>query len=81
MATTPLCPLLAKVKTRTRRIWTYVRDDRPFPRSGAAGGGIFCSPDRAGTHPEGHLAGSLERIPVMFERSRHGERSSCILAG
>src|SRR5262249_50142315 len=23
----------------------------------------------------------LERIPVMFERSRHGERSSCILAG
>jgi hypothetical protein len=25
--------------------------------------------------------GSLERIPVMFEHSRHGERSSCILAG
>jgi putative ABC transport system substrate-binding protein len=23
----------------------------------------------------------LERIPVMFEHSRHGERSSCILAG
>jgi hypothetical protein len=22
----------------------------------------------------------LERIPVMFERSPHGERSSCILA-
>src|SRR5262245_43301768 len=28
-----------------------------------------------------HAAKSLERIPVMFERSRHGERSSCILAG
>jgi hypothetical protein len=23
-------PMLAKVKTRTRRIWTYVRDDQPF---------------------------------------------------
>jgi len=23
----------------------------------------------------------LEQIPVMFEHSRHGERSSCILAG
>jgi hypothetical protein len=23
----------------------------------------------------------LERIPIMFEHSRHGERSSCILAG
>ena len=23
----------------------------------------------------------LERIPVMFEHSRHGERSFCILAG
>jgi hypothetical protein len=27
------------------------------------------------------LAEALERIPVMFEHSRHGERSSCILAG
>jgi hypothetical protein len=26
-------------------------------------------------------AGDLEQIPVMFEHSRHGERSSCILAG
>jgi glyoxylase-like metal-dependent hydrolase (beta-lactamase superfamily II) len=27
------------------------------------------------------VIGDLERIPVMFEHSRHGERSSCILAG
>jgi hypothetical protein len=27
------------------------------------------------------IDGRLERIPVMFEHSRHGERSSCILAG
>jgi hypothetical protein len=24
---------------------------------------------------------NLERIPVMFEHSRHGERNFCILAG
>ena len=23
-------PVLAKMKTRTSRLWTYVRDDRPF---------------------------------------------------
>src|SRR5262249_56593173 len=23
-------PVLAKIKTRTGRLWTYVRDDRPF---------------------------------------------------
>jgi hypothetical protein len=32
-----------------------------------------------------HIPGSrrevLERIPVMFEHSRHGERNFCILAG
>ena len=27
------------------------------------------------------LVDTLERIPVMFEHSRHGERSCCILAG
>jgi hypothetical protein len=27
-------PVLAKVKTRTGRIWTYVRDDRPFGGGG-----------------------------------------------
>lgn len=33
--------------------------------------------------PGGNVTGStqLEQIPVMFEHSRHGERSSCILAG
>ena len=49
-------PVLAKVKTRTGRIWTYVRDDRPFG-GGAAAAVFFYSPDRAGIHPEQHLAG------------------------
>ena len=50
-------PVLDVGKTRTARLWTYVRDDRPFggPDPPAA---LFCySPDRGGEHPERHLAG------------------------
>src|SRR5262245_29764972 len=50
-------PVLAKGKTRTGRIWTYVRDDRPFGGKAPAAAVFFYSPDRAGVHPEQHLAG------------------------
>jgi transposase len=50
-------PVLAKVKTRTGRIWTYVRDDRPFGGTDPPAAVFFYSPDRAGIHPERHLAG------------------------
>ena len=50
-------PVLAKVKTRTGRIWTYVRDDRPFGGDAPPAAVFFYSPDRAGIHPEQHLAG------------------------
>ena len=50
-------PVLAKVKCRTGRIWTYVRDDRPFGGSAPPAAVFFYSPDRAGIHPERHLAG------------------------
>jgi transposase len=50
-------PVLAKVKTRTGRIWTYVRDDRPFGGKAPPAAVFFYSPDRAGIHPEQHLAG------------------------
>jgi transposase len=50
-------PVLAKVKTRTGRIWTYVRDDRPFAGPAPPAAVFFYSPDRAGIHPEQHLAG------------------------
>jgi transposase len=44
-------------KTATGRLWTYVRDDRPF--AGEAPPAVFyCySPDRKGIHPHQHLAG------------------------
>jgi transposase len=50
-------PVLAKVKTRTGRIWTYVRDDRPFGGKAPPAAVFFYSPDRTGIHPERHLAG------------------------
>jgi transposase len=49
-------PVQAKGKTRTGRLWTYVRDDRPFGGVGPPAAAFFYSPDRGGVHPEEHLA-------------------------
>ena len=50
-------PVLDVGKTRTGRLWTYVRDDRPFAGADPAAAIYFYSPDRGGGHPEAHLAG------------------------
>jgi len=50
-------PVLAKGKTRTGRLWTYVRDDRPFGGHDPPAAAFFYSPDRAGKHAEEHLDG------------------------
>src|SRR5262249_11352061 len=49
-------PVLAKNKTRTGRLWTYVRDDRPFGGPDPPAAVFFYSRDRGGEHPEQHLA-------------------------
>jgi hypothetical protein len=49
-------PVLAKGKTRTGRLWTYVRDDRPFVGPDPPAAVFFYSRDRGGEHPEQHLA-------------------------
>ena len=49
-------PVLAKGKTRTGRLWTYVRDDRPFAGPDPPAAAFFYSRDRGGEHPERHLA-------------------------
>lgn len=50
-------PLLARGATKQARLWTYVRDDRPFA-GGAPPAALFhFSPDREKTHPNTHLAG------------------------
>src|SRR5690242_19833140 len=50
-------PVLAKGKTITGRLWTYVRDDRPFAGPAPPAAMFFYSRDRAGVHPSQHLAG------------------------
>src|SRR5216683_5076963 len=49
-------PLLAKGKTIQARLWTYVRDDRPFGGADPPGAIYAFSRDRSGEHPERHLA-------------------------
>src|SRR5258708_3496993 len=49
-------PVLAKGKTRTGRLWAYVRDDQPFGGSDPPAAAFFYSRDRGGEHPEQHLA-------------------------
>src|SRR6266480_4283245 len=49
--------VLAKGKTRTGRLWAYVRDDRPFAGPDPPAAVFFYSPDRGGEHPQQHLAG------------------------
>ena len=50
-------PVLAKLKTVVGRIWTYVRDDRPFGGQGPPAASFHYSRSRAGEHPQSHLAG------------------------
>lgn len=42
-------------KTRTGRLWTYVRDQRPFDGDRPPAALFFYSPDRKGEHPRAHL--------------------------
>jgi transposase len=43
-------------KTKTARLWTYVRDDRPAGDAAAPAVWFAYSPDRRGEHPEHHLS-------------------------
>ena len=49
-------PVLAKGKTVTGRVWTYVRDDRPFAGPAPPAAVFFYSRNRDGEHPRKHLA-------------------------
>ena len=44
-------------RTKTGRLWVYVRDDRPFLGSAPPAAAYFYSPDRGGQHPADHMAG------------------------
>jgi transposase len=50
-------PVLAKNKTVTGRLWTYVRDDWPFGGSDPPAAVFFYSRNGGGEHPRRHLSG------------------------
>jgi len=49
-------PVLAKTKTKTGRIWVYMRDDRPFGGVDPPAAFFEYSPSRHGEYPRRHLA-------------------------
>lgn len=49
-------PVLARGQTDIARAWVYVRDDRPFGGAGPPCAVFYYSRDRAGIHPQTHLA-------------------------
>src|ERR671917_1660351 len=50
-------PVLAKGQTKTGRLWTVVRDDRPFAGADPPAAAYFSSPDRRGEHAQAFLTG------------------------
>ena len=66
-------------RTKTGRLWVYVRDDRPFAGEAAPAAVYFYSPDRGGEHPAAHLAsftGMLQADGYSgFEALYHPARS------
>jgi transposase len=74
-------PILARGKTVTGRIWTYVRDDRPFDGRAPPAAVYYASPDRRGEHPARHLksfAGLLQvdaynGFNALFDPARKSE--------
>ena len=49
-------PLMAKGGTQTARLWTYLRDDRPFAGGAPPAALYYFSTDRRKEHPTRHLA-------------------------
>jgi transposase len=47
---------LAKGKCITARVWDYIRDDRPFGGTAPPAAVYYYSRDRAGVHPQAHMA-------------------------
>ncbi|ALL91649.1 hypothetical protein AMK77_24280 [Escherichia coli] len=54
-------------KTKTGRIWTYVRDDRNAGSSSPPAVWFAYSPNRQGKHPEQHLRGRATIAPFVTE--------------
>src|SRR5438874_6418827 len=60
-------------KTKTGRLWVYVRDERPFAGDHPPAALFFYSPDRKGEHPRAHLK--------EFRGVIHADGGACPRAG
>jgi transposase len=71
-------------KTKTGRLWVYVRDERPHAGQRAPAAAYFYSPDRKGEHPQDHLktfqgvlhADGYAGFNALFE-SEHITEAAC----
>jgi transposase len=70
-------PLFAKGKTVTARLWTYVRDDRPFGGADPPAAIYYFSRDREGVHPQAHLA----RFHGVLQADAYGGYKALYAAG
>ena len=61
-------------KTKTGRLWTYVRDERPFAGTQPPAALFFYSPDRKGEHPRDHLKAFRGAINGLSPDQRRRER-------
>jgi transposase len=80
-------PILAKGKTVTGHIWTYVRDDRPFGGRAPPAALYYASRDRRHEHPSRHLrdfagilqADAYDGYNELYDSSRsHGAITSAL---
>ena len=80
-------PILAKGKTVKGRIWTYVRDDRPFGGRAPPAALYYASRDRRHEHPSRHLrdfagilqADAYDGYNELYDSSRsHGAITSAL---
>lgn len=86
-------PLMASGRTVTARLWTYVRDDRPFADPAPPAAMFRYSRDRTAEHPNRHLAGwrgsckrmrmpgSTSSTPPTASRARSSRRAAGRMAG
>jgi transposase len=75
-----------KGKTKTGRLWSYVRDGRPCADKTPPAVAYFYSPDRKGEHPQAHLKGFCGVLHAdgyagfrdLYEPKKPGEASPIV---
>ena len=63
-------------KTKTGRLWVYVRDDRPAGNPAPAAAWYRYSPDRKGEHPQAHL----KKFRGILQADAYGGWAGCTTA-